>query len=205
MPGWPLLAASTASIASVRIVLMAVRSRSCAVVGISALAVGSEAMEVITRARARSLGRRAILMGRNCRVNATNRQGPVHHKCASTQCSLRWIASTVEIRPTCGLLSQFQPVTLQVAFLRLVDDRQRLEGVFEAGRLEHQAADVAVEVQKRCSPTGRSWSSSSECWPASSNQTTVCGRSRNAMPRWQTTCKSAGRRNAAASCHCGAT
>ena len=44
MPGWPLLAASTASIASVRIVLMAVRSRSCAVVGIEPARCGSGAM-----------------------------------------------------------------------------------------------------------------------------------------------------------------
>ena len=43
---------------------------------------------------------------------------------------------------------EFQPAALGVAFLGLVDDRQRAVGVFQAGGFEHQAADVAVEVQE---------------------------------------------------------
>jgi hypothetical protein len=43
---------------------------------------------------------------------------------------------------------QLEPAALGVAFLSFVDDGQRSVGVFETGGFQHQAADVAVEVEE---------------------------------------------------------
>ena len=43
---------------------------------------------------------------------------------------------------------QFESAALGVAFLGLVDDGQGAVGVFQAGSLEHEAADLPVEMEK---------------------------------------------------------
>src|SRR4051812_40604971 len=44
---------------------------------------------------------------------------------------------------------QLEPAAIRVAFLRLVDDRERAVSIFQTGGLKHKAADVPVEVHEQ--------------------------------------------------------
>lgn len=58
-------------------------------------------------------------------------------------------ASKKRKRSKTARLQQIDPMSFQIAFLRLVDDCECLEGVFETRGFENQAADLAMEVEER--------------------------------------------------------